>query len=127
MATATKSPATEKAGEHDAIVEAAANVDAEVNAEVAAEKEQTKETDQQKKNRLRNEAEREVLNAHRSELNAITERKFKENNLVYTRRLTDTEKAARTIEELLDRYPELREQYEIQQAEAASAAEAVEK
>jgi hypothetical protein len=69
------------------------------------------ETAQQIKNRLRNEAEREVLNAHRDELNAITERKFKENNLVYTRRLTEREKAAKKIEELLEQHPELRSTY----------------
>ena len=69
------------------------------------------ETVQQKKNRLRNEAEREVLNNHRDELNKITEAKFVENNLTYTRRLTDKEKAQRKIEDLLNEHPELREQY----------------
>jgi len=69
------------------------------------------ETVQQKKNRLRNEAEREVLNKHRDELNTITEAKFVENNLQYTRRLTEKEKAAKKIEELLNEHPELREQY----------------
>lgn len=69
------------------------------------------ETVQQKKNRLRNEAEREVLNNHRDELNTITEAKFKAVGLPYTRRLTDREKAAKKIEDLLNEHPELREQY----------------
>ena len=76
------------------------------NEEVVAE-----ETAQQKKNRLRNEAEREVLNLHRDELNAITEAKFNEHGLVYTRRLTEKEKAERKIEELLKEHPGLREKY----------------
>ena len=69
------------------------------------------ENTQQKKNRLRNEAEREVLNLHRDELNAITEAKFREQGLNYTRRLTDKEKAQRKIEELLNEHPELRAEY----------------
>jgi hypothetical protein len=71
----------------------------------------TEETIQQKKNRLRNDAEREVLNAHRDELNAITEAKFKEQGIPYTRRLTDREKAQKKIEDLLAEHPELRQQY----------------
>lgn len=71
----------------------------------------TEETVQQKKNRLRNEAEREVLNNHRDELNAITEAKFVEQGLNYTRRLTEKEKAKKKIEDLLNEHPELREEY----------------
>ena len=71
----------------------------------------TEETVQQKKNRLRNEAEREVLNNHRDELNTITEAKFVEQGLNYTRRLTDREKAQKKIEDLLNEHPELRERY----------------
>jgi len=71
----------------------------------------TEETVQQKKNRLRNEAEREVLNNHRDELNTITEAKFVEQGLNYTRRLTESEKAKKKIEELLGQHPELREHY----------------
>lgn len=69
------------------------------------------ETLQQKKNRLRNEAEREVINNHRDELNQITEAKFAEHNLPYTRRLTEREKAQKKIEDLLAEHPELREVY----------------
>ncbi len=71
----------------------------------------TDETVQQKKNRLRNEAEREVLNNHRDELNTITEAKFVEQGLNYTRRLTDSEKAARKVEEYFTQYPELRAKF----------------
>jgi hypothetical protein len=71
----------------------------------------TEETVQQKKNRLRNEAEREVLNKHRDELNALTEAKFVEQGLKYTRRLSDSEKAARKVEEYFNQFPELREQF----------------
>jgi len=71
----------------------------------------TEETVQQRKNRLRNEAEREVLNNHRDELNAITEAKFVEQGLKYTRRLTESEKAKKKIEELLNEHPELRNEY----------------
>jgi hypothetical protein len=72
---------------------------------------ETEETVQQKKNRLRNEAEREVLNKHRDELNALTEAKFVEQGLKYTRRLSDSEKAARKVEEYFNQFPELREQF----------------
>ena len=69
------------------------------------------ETLQQKKNRLRNDAEREVLNKHRDELNAVTEAKFIEQGIPYTRRLTEREKAQKKIEDLLAEHPELREHY----------------
>ena len=71
----------------------------------------TEENVQQKKNRLRNDAEREVLNNHRDELNAITEAKFVAEGLKYTRRLTEKEKAKKKIEDLLNEHPELREDY----------------
>lgn len=84
-----------------------------IESTVTDEEAVTEETVQQKKNRLRNEAEREVLNKHRDELNTITEAKFVEQGLNYTRRLTDREKAAKKIEDLLNEHPELREQYGI--------------
>jgi hypothetical protein len=71
------------------------------------------ETVQQKKNRLRNDAERRVLNKHRDELNAITEELFVAEGLTYTRRLTEKEKAQKKIEDLLNEHPELREQYSV--------------
>lgn len=101
MATATRNAASAKA-------EAEANVE---------------ETEQQQKNRLRNEAEREVLNAHRDELNTITEQKFRENNLPYTRRLTEREKAAKKIDELLNQHPELRVKYVSAEDQAAKEQE----
>lgn len=66
---------------------------------------------QQKKNRLRNDAEREVINNHRDELNKITEAKFAEHGLPYTRRLTEREKAQKKIEDLLAEHPDLRQVY----------------
>lgn len=68
-----------------------------------------KETVQQLKNRLRNEAEREVLNDHKDEVIAKTEAKYKEHNLEYVRRLSDEEKAQKAIEDNLAKYPGLRE------------------
>jgi hypothetical protein len=82
-----------------------------IESTVTDEEAVTEETVQQKKNRLRNEAEREVLNKHRDELNAITEAKFVEQGLNYTRRLTDSEKAAKKVEEYFNQFPELREKF----------------
>lgn len=67
-----------------------------------------KETVQQLKNRLRNEAEREVLNAHKAEVIKITEAKYDEHGLEYVRRLSEEEKAAKTIEEMYQKFPNLR-------------------
>lgn len=78
---------------------------------VKAEPAQKKETVQQLKNRLRNEAEREVLNENKQAVVAKTEAKYKEHGLEYVRRLTDEEKAQKEIEEHLQKYPQLREQF----------------
>lgn len=72
-------------------------------------------TVQQLKNKLRNEAEREVLDAHRPEVISRTAAKYKDHNLEYVRRLTDEEKAAKQIEELYAKFPQLRPQTEQQQ------------
>lgn len=69
-----------------------------------------KETVQQLKNRLRNEAEREVLNTHKDEVIKITAAKYEQHNLEYVRRLSDEEKAAKAIEEHLAQFPNLRQQ-----------------
>lgn len=74
----------------------------------AEEKAPKGETLQQLKNRLRNEAEREVLNNHKGEVITITEAKYKAHNLEYVRRLTDEEKAAKVIEEMYQKFPNLR-------------------
>lgn len=70
-----------------------------------------KETEQQLKNRLRNEAEREVLNNHKDEFHTIAEAKFTAHNLVFVRRKTEQEKAAEKIADLMNQFPELREQF----------------
>lgn len=74
-------------------------------------KPEKKETVQQLKNRLRNEAEREVLDAHKAEVIERTQAKYTEHGLKYVRRLTDEEKAAKAIAENLAKYPNLRSQF----------------
>ena len=96
MATTTTKPAT-RAGKakptpQDAEALAAANG----------------ETIQQLKNRLRGKAEREVLNNHADEFHDIATKMFAEVGLEFVRRLTDEEKAAKQIEELYEKYPNLR-------------------
>lgn len=74
-------------------------------------KPEKKETVQQLKNRLRNEAEREVLDNHKKEVIERTKAKYDAHGLKYVRRLTDEEKAAKAIEENLKKYPNLRSQF----------------
>jgi len=69
------------------------------------------ETIQQLKNRLRNEAEREVLNTHKDEVVTITQAKYDAHGLEYIRRLTEEEKAAKQIEEYFKQFPELRDHF----------------
>lgn len=69
------------------------------------------ESEQQIKNRLRNEAEREVIDRHRAELHEIAEAKFIAAGLVYTRRKTEQEKAADKVKALLEQFPELASQF----------------
>lgn len=76
--------------------------------ETPAEKPAKKENVQQLKNRLRNEAEREVLDAHKPEVIARTQAKYDEHGLKYVRRLSDEEKAAKLIAEQFTKYPELK-------------------
>lgn len=76
-----------------------------------AGKPEKKETVQQLKNRLRNEAEREVLDAHKAEVIERTQAKYTEHGLKYVRRLSDEEKAAKAIAENLAKYPNLRNQF----------------
>lgn len=77
----------------------------------AKEKPKKTETTQQLKNRLRNEAEREVLDKHKQEVIARTKAKYDAHGLKYVRRLTDEEKAAKAIQENLAKYPNLRSQF----------------
>lgn len=74
-------------------------------------KPEKKETVQQLKNRLRNEAEREVLDNHKKEVIERTKAKYDAHGLKYVRRLTDEEKAAKAIAENLKKYPNLRSQF----------------
>lgn len=125
MATSRKNTATTEAPEETGAAVLDDNFTPDeidtVEAAPAAEPTETeevdvpKETEQQMKNRLRNEAEREVLNNHRDEFYKVAERKFTENGLEFTRRLTDEEKAKKKLEDLLAEHPGLR-------AELAAAA-----
>lgn len=65
-------------------------------------------TVQQLKNKLRNEAEREVLDTHKDEVIKITAAKYEVHNLEYVRRLSEEEKAAKAIEEYYVKFPNLR-------------------
>lgn len=59
------------------------------------------------KSRLRAQAERSVIENHRDEYNAEAERLFAEHGLEFSRRLTESEKAKRQMDELLKKFPEL--------------------
>lgn len=67
-----------------------------------------KETVSQLRNRLRNEAERKVINNHKDEFVRIATDLFAEHGMEFNRRLTESEKAQKTVEDLLAQYPELR-------------------
>lgn len=70
-----------------------------------------KETAQQAKNRLRNEAERIVLDRHKPEFYKVAEELYEANGFEFKRRLTDEEKAEQAIEKMLRENPALREKY----------------
>lgn len=69
------------------------------------------ETAQQAKNRLRNEAERIVLDRHKSEFHKVAEELYAKNGYEFKRRLTEEEKAEQAIEKMLRENPSLREKY----------------
>lgn len=66
------------------------------------------ETEQQVKGRLRNAAERFVLNNHRDEYYNKLEELHKEEGVEYKRILTQEEKDERALNELLERNPNLK-------------------
>lgn len=105
--TPTRKAAAAKQLDHSKAEAAVASAEEAAGAEPGklAEKQ---ETEQQLKNRLRNEAEREVLNDHKDEVIKITEAKYRKHGLKYVRRLTDEEKAAKAIEEYYQQFPNLR-------------------
>ena len=84
---------------------AAAAPAAEAEATAAAAPAQ--ETDNQKRNRLRNEAERHILNLHKDEFDDYAEQLFSKNGLKFNRRLSEAQKAEKKIEELIAEHPEL--------------------
>ena len=69
------------------------------------------ESAQQAKNRLRNIAERIVLDRHKPEFHKVASELYGEFGFDFKRRLTDEEKAQQKIDELLKQHPELREKY----------------
>lgn len=60
------------------------------------------------KNRLRAEAEREIIEAHRAEYHKVAEAKFAAHGLEFTRRMTKEERAKEQLEKLLAENPSLR-------------------
>lgn len=127
--TTTTKPRTRKprASTRDVAQNAVAKVEKAQGGEPGKIAPKPKETVQQLKNRLRNEAEREVLNDHKHEVIAKTEAKYKEHGLEYVRRLSDEEKAAKEIADNLEKYPGLREQMMRQLGIATLTPNAVEK
>ncbi|QGJ92856.1 hypothetical protein PBI_BEAGLE_97 [Arthrobacter phage Beagle] len=87
---------------------AAATKSTAAKAEEKVEEAPKKETDSAKRNRLRNEAERMVINNHRDEFNQVATDLFAKNGLVFHRRLTDEERAAKEIADKLNQFPQLR-------------------
>lgn len=81
---------------------------AEAEEVLAEDPKPKKESESQKRNRLRNEAERVVINRHREEFNKVATDLFAENGLVFHRRLTEEERAAKEIADKLNQFPELR-------------------
>lgn len=65
------------------------------------------ETDSQKRNRLRNEAERHILNLHKEEFDDYAEALFAKNGLTFNRRLSEAQKAEKKINDLIAEHPEL--------------------
>lgn len=117
--TTTKSAVLEDAPEPE--VEDA-NAARQADAATAPEAEEASGTEsvQKKKNRLRNEAEREVLDAHKDEFYAIADRKFRDAGLKFERRLSEKEKAAKKMQALLLEYPDLRSEFENETPEASA-------
>lgn len=65
------------------------------------------ETDAQKRNRLRNEAERHILNLHKEEFDDYAEDLFAKNGLTFNRRLSEAQKAEKKVNDLIAEHPEL--------------------
>lgn len=94
-ATATSKTATAKA-------KAAEAAEAE-----ATEATDETESDSKKRNRLRNDAERHILNLHKDEFDDYATELFAANGLTFNRRLSEAQKAEKKIEEMIAQHPEL--------------------
>jgi len=110
MATATTSKSR-------AAKAAALNAEQATAAEVAADEAKTtevaeapkQETESQKRNRLRNEAERIIINRHKSEFEDVATELFAANGLKFNKRMSEEEKAKAKIEELIKANPALKD------------------
>lgn len=80
---------------------------AAAKAEAPAADSNAPETDSQKRNRLRNEAERHILNLHKEEFDDYAEALFAKNGLTFNRRLSEAQKAEKKINDLIAEHPEL--------------------
>jgi replicative superfamily II helicase len=80
---------------------------AAAKAEAAEAAAPAQETDAQKRNRLRNEAERHILNLHKDEFDDYAEDLFAKNGLTFNRRLSEAQKAEKKINDLIAAHPEL--------------------
>lgn len=72
-----------------------------------------------KKNRLRNKAERLVLNRHRDEFDKVAKELFEENGVEYKPRLSEEQKAEQALEKLLAANPSLRSKFNVQDTNGA--------
>lgn len=111
--TATKSRAAKAAAlnAEQATPEEVAAAAAKAAAPVEAPAEETpkKETEAQKRNRLRNEAERVIINRHKSEFEDVATQIFAENGLKFNKRMSEQEKAKAKVDELIAKHPELKD------------------
>jgi len=107
-ATATKSRAAKGAAANASVETPAEEVTTATEAPAAEAPKQ--ETESQKRNRLRNEAERVIINRHKAEFEDVATALFAENGLKFNKRMTEEQKAKAKVDELIAKHPELREQ-----------------
>lgn len=68
-----------------------------------------KETESQKRNRLRNEAERIIINRYKPEFEEVATKLFADNGLKFNKRMNEEQKAKAKIDELIAKHPELKD------------------
>lgn len=97
--------------DHSAAESAVAKVEEAAGAEPGKLADAPTPTESQIKNRLRNEAEREILDKYKDELVQITNAKFDAAGIKYVRRLSQDEKDEKALEALLAKNPKLRSKF----------------